>query len=327
MATFRFRGNRWQARVRRIGHPDLTKSFNNRSDAERWARSAETDMDRGAFLDQREAMRLTVRDLLARYVAEVVITRPHAKLHTFRFEAMAKRPIGKLNLVALTPSAIASYRDQRLREVTAGSVIRELACISAIVNHARKEWGISIINPVPLVRKPTAPKGRDRQLSPDELARLMRALEPTGRRSMWIQPLVMLALETAMRRGELLALRWSDIDLTSRTATLLDTKNGDKRVVPLSSRAIAVLQSMPRNIGGVVFPINGFTVSAAFDRALERAEITDFHFHDLRHMAVTELSKKLPNVIELAAVSGHRSLKMLQRYYHPKATDLALKLG
>ena len=90
MATFRFRGNRWQARVRRIGHPDLTKSFNNLSDAERWARSAETDMDRGAFLDQREAMRLTVRDLLARYVAEVVITRPHAKLHTFRFEAMAK---------------------------------------------------------------------------------------------------------------------------------------------------------------------------------------------------------------------------------------------
>jgi integrase len=142
-----------------------------------------------------------------------------------------------------------------------------------------------------------------------------------------MQPLVQLALETAMRRGELLSLRWSDIDLSCSTATLWQTKNGDKRVVPLSSRAIAVLQSMPRNIGGVVFPINGFTVSAAFDRALDRAGITDFHFHDLRHMAVTELSKRLPNLIELAAVSGHRSLKMLQRYYHPDATELAHKLG
>ena len=327
MASFRFRSNRWQARVRRQGHPDLTKSFNQRIDAERWARSVETDFDRGAYLDQRENMRLTVRDLLARYVTEVIAGNPHEKLHTFRFEAMAKRDIGRLNLTALTPSAVASYRDQRLLEATPGTVIRELACLSAIVNHARREWGITVTNPVPLVRKPAAPKGRDRQLSDDELARLLRALEPTGRRNPWMQPLVQLALETAMRRGELLSLRWSDIDLLTRTATLWVTKNGDKRVVPLSSRAIAVLQSMPRNIGGVVFPINGFTVSAAFDRALDRAEIRDFHFHDLRHMAVTELSKRLPNLIELAAVSGHRSLKMLQRYYHPNATELAAKLG
>lgn len=327
MASFRFRRTRWQARVRRQGHPDLTKSFNQLIDAERWARSVETDFDRGAYLDQRENMRLTVRDLLVRYISEVIAGNPHEKLHIFRFEAMAKRDIGRLNLAALTPSALASYRDKRLQEVTAGTVIRELACLSAIVNHARREWGITVVNPVPLVRKPTAPKGRDRLLSDDELARLLRALEPTGRRNPWMQSLVQLALETAMRRGELLSLRWSDIDLSTRTATLWETKNGDKRVVPLSSRAIGVLQSMPRNIGGVVFPINGFTVSAAFDRALERAGINDFHFHDLRHMAVTELSKRLPNVIELAAVSGHRSLKMLQRYYHPNATELAHKLG
>jgi len=327
MASFRFRSNRWQARVRRLGHPDLTKSFIHRSDAERWARSAEIELDRGTYVHQHESMRLTLRDLLARYVREVIAGKPHEKLHTFRFDAMAKRDIGRLSLAALTPSAVANYRDQRLQIVTPGTVIRELACLSAILNHARKEWGITVVNPIPSVRKPTAPQGRDRKLTPDEFARLLQALEPNGRSSPWMKPLVLLALETAMRRGELLSLRWSDVDLVSRTATLWQTKNGDKRVVPLSTRAIAVLNAIPRSIKGVVFPINGFTVSAAFERATKRCELVDFRFHDLRHMAVTELSKRLPNLVELSAVTGHRSLRMLQRYYHPNPAELAVKLG
>ena len=327
MATFRFRANRWQARVRRKGNSDLTKTFVTRQDAERWARSAEVDLDRGSYVNPVEAQRITLGGLIDRYIREVLPAMKGAKEDGIRLAAMKRNSVAKLSLASLTPEAIGKYRDERLRTVAAGTVIRNLAYISSVINHARREWGVTVVNPIPLVRKPTAPKGRDRLLSDDELARLLRALEPTGRRNPWMKPLVQLALETAMRRGELLSLRWSDIDLSGRTATLWQTKNGDKRVVPLSSRAIAVLQSMPRNIGGVVFPINGFTVSAAFDRALERAGINDFHFHDLRHMAVTELSKRLPNLIELAAVSGHRSLKMLQRYYHPNATELAAKLG
>jgi integrase len=327
MATFRFRANRWQARVRRKGHPDLTKTFVTRQDAERWARSAEVDLDRGSYVNTCEAQRTTLAGLIDRYINEVLPSKRGAKDDRIRLLAMKRHSVSKLSLSKLTPEAIGKYRDDRLRTVAAGTVIRELAYISSIVNHARKEWGIQVNNSVALIRKPTSPKGRDRQLSSDELARLLRALEPTGRRNPWMVPLVQLALETAMRRGELLALQWSDIDTSCSTATLRQTKNGDKRIVPLSSRAIAVLQSMPRNIGGVIFPINSFTVSAAFDRALKRAGINDFHFHDLRHMAVTELSKRLPNLIELAAVSGHRSLKMLQRYYHPNPTELAVKLG
>jgi integrase len=327
MATFRFRANRWQARVRRKGNPDLTKTFVTRQDAERWARAAEVDLERGSYVNPVEAQRITLGGLIDRYIREVLPAMKGAKDDGIRLAAMKRNSIAKLSLANLTPEAIGKYRDERLRTVAAGTVIRNLAYISSVINHARREWGITVANPIPLVRKPTAPKGRDRLLSDDELARLLRALEPTGRRNPWMQPLVQLALETAMRRGELLSRRWSDIDLSGRTATLWQTNNGDKRVVPLSSRAIAVLQSMPRNIGGVVFPIKGFTVSAAFDRALDRVGIRDFHFHDLRHMAVTELSKRLPNLIELAAVSGHRSLKMLQRYYHPNATELAAKLG
>lgn len=228
---------------------------------------------------------------------------------------------------ALTPTLLASQREERLRQVAAGTVIREFACISSIINHARREWGISISNPVPLVRKPKTPRGRDRLLTTQELSRLLDALAPRDRRRIWMKPLVEFALETAMRRGELLTLRWKDIDFDQRTATLDMTKNGEKRVVPLSSSAIALLQALPRSVTGRIFPMQGAAVSKAWDRAVVRANLRDVHFHDLRHMAITKMASKLPNVIELAAVFGHKSLAMLKRYYHPNAAELAKKLG
>ena len=130
-----------------------------------------------------------------------------------------------------------------------------------------------------------------------------------------------------MRRGELLSLRWSNIDLKRRTALLETTKNGERRIVPLSSSAVDILNNLPRHIGGEVFPVSACALAAMFDRAVIRASLLDFRFHDLRHTAITDLAKKLPNLLELSAVSGHKSLKMLQRYYHPNAEELAYKLG
>lgn len=327
MASFRQRGNRWQARVRRQGHPDEVRSFLTRQDAERWARSVETEIDRGAFVSTAEAQKYTLADLFHRYKEEVLRGNKHERLHAFRFDAMARRPIGRVNLATITPGVLAKYRDDRLKEVCTASVIRELACISAVINHARREWGINMVNPVPLVRKPPSPKGRDRMATEEEMARLLAVLEPVGKRSVWMKPLVLLALETAMRRGELLGLRWSDVNFADRTVTLWETKNGDKRLVPLSSKAVMLLQAMPRSIDGVVFPMNAPAVSKAWDTAVARAGLEDFHFHDLRHMAITAMAQKLPNIIELSAVSGHKSLAMLKRYYHPSAATLAQKLG
>ncbi len=130
-----------------------------------------------------------------------------------------------------------------------------------------------------------------------------------------------------MRRGEILGLRWRDINLDKRTAHIPLTKNGESRTVPLSSEAINILKALPRNIYGVVFPIKHANLSAHFMKARAKAQITDFHFHDLRHMAITRMAEKLPNLIELSAVSGHKSLAMLKRYYHPNPEQLAEKLG
>lgn len=130
-----------------------------------------------------------------------------------------------------------------------------------------------------------------------------------------------------MRRGEILGLRWEHIDFQKRTAFIPITKNGESRLVPLSSAAIEILKLLPRNLNGTVFPVNGTTLSAAIDKARIKAQLEDFHFHDLRHMAITRMAEKLPNLIELSAVSGHRSLAMLKRYYHPNPEQLAEKLG
>jgi integrase len=140
-------------------------------------------------------------------------------------------------------------------------------------------------------------------------------------------PIVSFALETAMRQGEILSLRWSDIDLIKRTAHLDTTKNGDRRTVPLSTRAVQILQQLPRSIDGKVFQIQKANLHKHFTNGCKRAEIDDLHFHDLRHTAITNMASKFSNILELSAVTGHRQLSMLKRYYHPKAEDLALKLG
>ena len=327
MASFRQHGRGWQARVRRQGYPDITKVFEARQDAEKWARALESEIDKGQFASVSEAQRTTLGDLIARYLVEVTPTMKGAADDTIRLKAMMRKPIARWSMANLSAARIAAFRDERLKEVSGGTVIRELAYLSAIINHARREWGINVPNPVQMVRKPPSPQARSRVLTEEEVTRLLDALEPLGRRSHWTKPAVQLALATAMRRGELLALRWENVDLVGRAAFLSDTKNGDSRTVPLSSAAVQVLTGLPRHISGVVFPVKAFTLDAAFKRGLKRAGLEGIRFHDLRRTAITRMAEKLPNVIELAAVSGHKSLMVLKRYYRPTASELAHKLG
>jgi integrase len=183
-------------------------------------------------------------------------------------------------------------------------------------------------NPVPFVKKPPSPQGRSRTLSNDELERLFKACTPRVKNgNIWVLPIVKFALASAMRRGEILGLHWHEVDFQKRTAHIPLTKNGTSRTVPLSSEALTILNALPRSLDGRVFPINGPNLSERFERARTKAKIDNFHFHDLRHMAITRMAEKLPNVIELSAVSGHKSLSMLKRYYHPNPEVLAEKLG
>ena len=336
MAAIRKREKKWQARVRRKGHPDQVKSFTNKADAVRWSREAESAMDQGVFISRASAEQTTLAKILTRYKTEVTPSHRGFLVEGIRINKLITHRIAGYALTALNAQRMAAYRDERLTQVTPGTVLRELQTLSAVLNHAQREWGLKIENPVRGIRKPPPNQARSRQLEAGEEQRLLEALEPTergaggyfrGTRNAWIKPLVLLALETAMRRGELLSLQWANLSLNRQIALLPITKNGTARVVPLSTKAVELLQALPRPLDGRVFPISANALKLAFTRAVERAELENFHFHDLRHEATRRLAEKLPNLIELAAVTGHRDLRMLHRYYHPHPEDLARKLG
>lgn len=328
MASVRNRNGVWQARVTRKGQVPISKSFSTKQEADRWARHIESEIDKGSYINLDLAERTLFKDVIKRYIQDVTLTTRSMKEDRYRLNAMARHWIGKLAMTSLTAIKVAQYRDERLQLVSAGTVIRELAYISSIVNHSRREWGINMNNPVESVKKPPSPMGRNRLLYSDELERLLQACKPRVKNgNIWVLPLVKFALASGMRRGEILGLDWRCINLDKRTAFIPITKNGTSRTVPLSSEALTILKELPRHISGQVFPIKGPNLSVIFDKARRIAKIEDFHFHDLRHMAITRMAEKLPNLIELSAVSGHKSLAMLKRYYHPNPELLAEKLG
>lgn len=253
-------------------------------------------------------------EVLRRYRETVTPKKRGATEEAFRLRALERRKMARLAVSNVTPLVIAEFRDDRLRECCASTVIRDLAVLSSIFNHARREWGVGLTNPVEMIRKPVAPPGRDRVLTLAEEARLIQQAQPEGRRNPLLQPLLIVALETAMRRGELLGMKWADVHLDRAIVRLPLTKNGTSRWVPLSSRAVAALRTLDASAGERPFPVAHAALSKMFDRLCVRAVLPDLRFHDLRHTAATRLAEKLPNVIELAAVTGHRSIQMLKRY-------------
>jgi len=335
MASIQKRGERWLVRVRRKGYPPQIKTFTVKADADRWGREAESAIDRGVFVSRSEAEHTTLAQLLSRYKTEITPQHRGHQVEAIRIEKLKSSRLASYALAAITATRIAAYRDERLAEVTSGTVLRELQILSAVFNHARREWGLTIANPVAAIRRPSPNKARTRRLEAGEEQRLMEALEPSERdakgrykgiRNAWIKPLVLFALETAMRRGELLSLKWSNVDIDRRIALLPMTKNGTARTVPLSTKAIDLLRQLPRSLDGRVFPLSANALKLAYARSVQRAGLENLRFHDLRREATSRLARRLPNLVELAAVTGHADLRMLQVYYRPNPEELAQKL-
>ncbi len=332
MASFRKRGpNRWQAQVRKKGYPTQTKSFRTRAAAAQWVRSIECEMDQGLFVSRNEADTTTVAELLERYLRERTVLKKGAEPEACRIRALLRHPLALRYAGAVRGVDIAIYRDERLAKVSNGSVRRELTILSQLFKIARKEWGIYVNNPVREIElpAPNAPRCRRLQDGPTESeSEETRLLSACLRcRNSYLLPVVKLAIETAMRQSELVGMHWRHIDLKRRTVFLPLTKNGDSRTVPLSTVAVAVLSALPRGIKGDVFPgLTAEAIKKAFIRAVRNAGIDDFHFHDLRHEATTRLFERGLNIMEVATVTGHKDLRMLRRYTHLKAEDLAKKL-
>ncbi|GJD55517.1 integrase [Methylobacterium dankookense] len=326
MASIRKLRGRWQAAVRRKGMAPRSKSFDTKGEAERWARNLEAELDRcGTLPDTRLAENTTLAQILTRYRSEVSPTKRSHVSEVSRLSAILRRPICYRTLALLSTADLAAYRDERLKKVAPATVIRELNTISHAIDTARREWGIYMAqNPCKLVRRPSPPKGRTRRLEGNEEQLLLAAAD--AGRVRYLRPLIELAIETGMRRGELLALRWEHVDLTQRVAHLSMTKNGTSRDVPLSGRAVETLRRLQAAETKTVFTAAPNAVRLAWERLVRRVGLQDLHLHDLRHEAVSRLFEKGFNTVEVASISGHRELRMLQRYTHLRAADLAERL-
>lgn len=328
MASIIKRGDmQWQAKVRVKGFPAQSKTFIMKADAEKWGKETEIAIERNLFFDRSIAERTTVSSLIERYRNEELPKKKGKYFNTCLKHL--DEAFGEYALSSVTPELISKHRDLRLKTVGASTVRKEIFTLKVIIDLASMEWGIPISNnPCLLVKKPVEPKGRDRRLVAGEEERIMVACK-NHEASVFLVAIVRLALETGCRASELLKLEWCDVNLTKRTAKLWETKNGENREIPLSSSAAAALQSLPRHISGRVF--NSWcaveSLNNAWRKSCERAEIDGLRFHDLRHEAISRLFEKGLNIMEVAHISGHKTLTMLKRYTHLKAEDLAMKLG
>jgi integrase len=338
MATIEKRGTRWRVRIRRDGH-DISGSFRTKAEASAWAAQAEADIlagKLGKVPDKRFA------DLLRRYRDEVSAKKDGARWELIRIAALLGEPgrdgtrrdadpLSQVRLPDLGPEDFAAWRDRRLREVSAATVRREWNLLSAICSTAVMEWRWLREHPMRGVRRPDAPPPRNRRISEDEVARILHACGDDYHTAQGRVGLAFLwAIETAMRAGEICALRWQDIDVERRIAHVAAMERGARKTrqardVPLSREALRILGLLPRS-GEKVFSLDVATLDALFRKARARAMVEGLHFHDTRAEALTRLSKKL-DLMQLARVSGHRDLRILyQTYYRESAEDIARRL-
>ena len=324
MATIRQRGNKWQAIIKRQGYPLQSKSFELKKDAEKWARQQERLMDTGMWVNEEKSRLTTLSELLDRYQKEITASKRGKDIETLRISNIKRSSLAKYSLNAISPQLLADFRDNRLKCVSGSTVNRELSIISHAFTVAIGEWGFDLANnPVTLIRKPPEGKPRDRVLTDSERDDLIASCGDCA--NPWVLPVVVFALETAARRGEILSLQWSGVDFENSVAEV-NGKTGSRHI-PLSPKCKAMLEQLPRSIDGAVFPITIEAIKQAYQRAIRRAGIIDFTFHDLRHDALTRFAKMGFNILELRAISGHTSANMLQRYVNIKADELADKIA
>lgn len=325
MPCIRKRNGKWQVQVRRKSGFSKSATFSTRRDAERWAVEAEREAERGhSGLQTPQAPTPSLKALCERYIAEIIPLKRSAYQETQILKSLILERFARLPADKVLPRQIADYRDRRLQEVSSSTLLRSLGVLSHVFQTARLEWGHEHLkNPVKSIRKPKPNPARNRRLADGEWDALSAALGKS--RNDHLLDVVIIALETGMRLGEIMSLRWNFIDLDARTALLPMTKNGRQRVVPLSKGALEVLRVRT----GLVrpFPTTKNAIQLAWHRSVRRAGIQDLHFHDLRHEAVSRLFEKGLALPEVALVSGHSDPRQLMRYTHMVAARVAEKLG
>lgn len=320
---------RYLATIRLKGHPTQSATFSRRNDAKKWIQTTEANIREGRYLHSSQERKKTVLDVIERYERDILPHRTKDKDKMQRLLNWWKREMGSYILTNVHPSLLSEMRDKLKSQVpprrkkprSASTVIHYMVALSNAFNFAVKEWGWMRENPMLKVAKPKLNNQRERVLSDKELKALLKAA--AGSPNSYIHLIVLLAITSGARFGEIINLTWNDVDIKNRRLFLRKTKNGDQRTVPLieETRAIIVAMSKVRRIDTtLLFPREDGKapqeIRKAWLNVLDEAGIKNFRFHDLRHTCATYLAENGATLIEIASILGHRTLQMVKRYSH-----------
>ncbi len=317
---------KWIAEVRMKDVPYSSQTFDTKLEAENWLLQQRMMAGKEAqMIEQR-----TVNNALDRYLDEVSREKKGYKWERDRINVWKQHHLSALPIKSVTTDMMQDWINKRLQSVKGSTVRRELNLWSALFNTAIHQWKWAEHNPVTHTRKPPKPQGRDRIISDaerDAIAEMLgyapdATIDSNQKR---VAVAFLLALETAMRQSEIWNLSWDDVHLLQRFVRLHDTKNGTARDVPLSNRAIALIQQLDDGLGGRLFKCKQESSAQSFRAAVKLCGIHDMTFHDTRHTAITRLARKL-QPLELARMVGHKNLNQLLTYYNETASELAARL-
>ncbi|MGE4062729.1 MAG: integrase [Rhodospirillaceae bacterium] len=325
MATIRKRGRRWQVQIRLAGVAPASATFANRQEAQKWAREMEGRAPVApAAQPPVDSDLLTLRKLIERYRENVTVHKRGRLNEECYLTAILREPFADAPLSALDASAFAAYRDRLARRIKGASVRKYLTLLSHIYTIARAEWAIAVANPLAHLRRPPAGLPRDRRLQPGEWDALIVAADAC--RNAVMRPLIEFAVESAMRRGEILRVEFAHRNAERRTLHIPTTKTARPRTIALTPAASRILDEQQAKGYVRPFPTTGNAIRLAWQRIVKRAGIHDLHFHDLRHEAISRLFERGLTIPETALVSGHSDPRQLFRYTHLRAEDVAAKL-
>lgn len=318
----------YRVKIRLKGYPTQSATFDRLTDARKWVQQTESAIREGRHFKTHEAKRHTLTEAITRYINDVIPTKPKNTVAQVGQLKWWDGCLGSYSLADITPALIAEHRDKLAKTPTPrgafhtpATVNRYLAVLSHLFTMAIKEWGWIDDNPLRKVTKPKEPRGRVRFLSDEERICFLDECKKSD--SQYLYTAVVLALSTGGRRMEILGLTWKDVDFTRGIITLHETKNGERRVLPLAGHALELMQQLSkvRHVKcNLVFPGKDLKkpvdLRTPFENALKRAEITDFRWHDLRHCCASYLAMSGASLAEIAEILGHKTLQMVKRYAH-----------
>jgi len=320
---------RYTAEVRLKGYPPQTATFKRKTDANKWIQDTESAIREGRHFKTVEAKKHTFADLVDRYIKDVLPTKPKQAVRQKMQLEWWKEKMGVYVLADITPALIVQCRDElasgttyRHTQRSPATVVRYMAALSHAFSIAVTEWQWIDDSPVRKVKKPSEPRGRVRFLDDDERARFLQACKESTHE--WLYLCVILALSTGMRHGELMGLKWQDVYPKDGYLILHETKNGERRRVPISGHGLELLRAhakVRRIDSPLVFPSDRnpqkpIDLRWHFEKAIEAAAIEDFKWHDLRHCTASYLAMNGASLAEIAEILGHKTLAMVKRYAH-----------